>query len=82
MASVKIRATQEAAEAYNDQDYEILLYILDGDTKNPGDQKKEVFYNFPPKFFGEGKIKLDQPPGIAKFKLVPLAPERPAVVPP
>lgn len=74
LASFSISATPEAARAYREQPFQILLYILDEDAKNTSEQRKEVEYNFPADFVGQGKIKLNQPPGTARFQLEPLAP--------
>jgi len=72
LASFTISATSEAARAYREQPFQILLYILDEDAKNTSEQRKEVEYNFPDEFVSQGKIKLNQPAGTARFKLEPL----------
>jgi hypothetical protein len=72
LASFTISATPEAARAYREQPFQILLYILDEDAKNTSEQRKEVEYNFPDEFVSRGKIKLNQPAGIARFKLIPI----------
>jgi hypothetical protein len=72
LASFTISATPEAARAYREQPFQILLYILDEDTKNTSEQRKEVEYNFPDEFVSQGKIRLNQPAGIARFKLIPI----------
>lgn len=74
LASFTISATSEAARAYREQPFQILLYILDEDAKNTSEQRKEVEYNFPDEFVSQGKIKLNQPAGIARFKLSPIEP--------
>ena len=83
LASFTISATSEAARAYREQPFQILLYILDEDAKNTSEQRKEVEYNFPGEFVSQGKIKLNQPAGVARFKLEPLenAPAAPAAAP-
>jgi hypothetical protein len=72
LASFTISATPEAARAYREQPFQILLYILDEDAKNTSEQREEVEYNFPDEFVSQGKIKLNQPAGVARFKLEPL----------
>jgi len=72
LASFTISATSEAARAYSEQPFQILLYILDEDAKNTSEQRKEVEYNFPDEFVSQGKIRLNQPQGVARFRLVPL----------
>jgi hypothetical protein len=77
LASFTISATPEAARAYREQPFQILLYILDEDAKNAAEQRKEVKYNFPDEFVSQGKIKLNQPAGIARFKLSSIEPAAP-----
>ena len=72
------RSTPAARDAYNEQAYQMLLYILDEDEKNIGEQKRKVIYSFPPQFIKQGKIQLNQLPVEAKFELIPLTPEKPA----
>ncbi len=72
LASFTISATSEAERAYREQPFQILLFILDEEAKNTSEQRKEVVYNFPDEFLSQGKIKLNQPAGIARFKLKPL----------
>jgi hypothetical protein len=83
LASFTISASAEAARAYREQPFQILLYILDEDAKNTSEQRKEVEYNFPDEFVSQGKIKLNQPAGVARFKIEPLesAPTGPAAAP-
>ena len=76
MAIVKIRATPEAKAAYENQAYKMLVYILDSDEKSTSDQKREAVYNFPVEFAGNGRIKLNQQPAAARFKLIPLSSEK------
>jgi hypothetical protein len=72
LASFTISATSEAERAYREQPFQILLFILDEEAKSISEQRKEVVYNFPDEFLSQGKIKLNQPAGIARFKLKPL----------
>jgi len=73
MAMVGIRASPAARNAYEQQPFQILLYILDGDEKNAGEQKKKVVYNFPEEFVRSREIELKSgQPLEAKFKLIPL----------
>jgi hypothetical protein len=77
LASFTINATSEAERAYREQPFQILLYILDEEAKNTAEQRKEVVYNFPDEFVSDGKIKLNQPAGIARFKLKAIGSEAP-----
>lgn len=72
LATFTISATPEAERAYREQPFQILLYILDEDARKAGELRKEVVYNFPDEFVESGKIKLNQSPDIARFKLLPL----------
>ena len=72
MAMVSIKATSAARDEYAQQPYKMLLYILDGDEKNKGEQSKKVVYNFPGEFVGRDEIELNQQPVTARFKLTPL----------
>ena len=72
LASFTISATSEAERAYRGQPFQILLYILDEEAKNTSEQRKAVVYNFPDEFVSQGKVKLNQPAGIARFKIKPL----------
>ena len=74
MAMVSVMATPAAKSAYEQQPYKMLLYILDGDEKNKAEQKKQVVYNFPEQFVRNDEIELNQPPAVARFKLILLSP--------
>jgi len=76
MSMVSIKATAAAKSAYEQEPFKILLYILDGDEKNTGEQTKKVVYNFPDEFVRNGEIILkNERPVEARFKLVPLSAE-------
>jgi hypothetical protein len=81
LATFTISATPEAARAYREQPFQITLYILDEDAKDTAEQRKEVDYNFPEEFLRQNKIKLNQPAGIARFKLEPLQESAAAATP-
>ena len=55
----------------------MTLYIYDRDWDENGqeEQGKEVQYNFPEDSLRKGEIFLDQPPVIARFKLIPIPSE-------
>ena len=74
-----ILATEEAKLAYENQPFQMTLYILD-DAKKKGpevEQQGKVVYNFPEEFVRKDEIRLKNPPKPAKFKLIPLTPETP-----
>jgi len=75
-----ILATEDAKLAYENQPFQMTLYILDGDEKKGPEveQQREVFYKFPEEFVRKNEIKLKNPKKAeAKFKLIPLTPETP-----
>jgi len=71
-----ILATLEAKQAYEDQPFQMTLYILDSDAREgpEKEQRREVVYNFPEEFVRSNEIKLNplQKPAEARFKLIPL----------
>ncbi len=69
-----ILATEEAKLAYENQPFQMTLYILDGDEKKGPEveQQREVVYNFPEESVRKNEIKLKNPKAEAKFKLIPL----------
>ena len=72
-----IRATREARLAYEQEPFQMTLYILDGDEQVQGEQKREVVYNLPWRFVQDGEIVPPQPPAQVSFRLVPLPVEAP-----
>lgn len=75
-----IRATAEAKDFYERQEYQILLYISDSDTQNPGTEKKRrVDYNFPSQFVESDEIQLKGEPVEARFKLTPITTAPPTI---
>ncbi|MHC4105665.1 MAG: hypothetical protein ACYSR9_12050 [Planctomycetota bacterium] len=81
LVSFSIFATAAAKEAYENESYQIFLYILDGDEKEEPDkvQRRAVVYNFPEEYVRKNEIRLKGEPGIAEFKLIPI---KPAETPP
>jgi len=76
VSNLIIFATPEAKQAYENQPFQMTLYIFDDDrNKGPEEvQRREVVYNFPEKFVRSNEIKLKplQKPAEARFKLIPL----------
>ncbi len=73
MATVRIKATLAAKQAYEQQQpYQIILYILDDDRMIAEGQRRTVVYNFPEEYVRKGEIRLNQEPPIAQFRLIPL----------
>jgi hypothetical protein len=70
-----IFATPEAKQAYENQPFQMTLYILDDDAKKgPQERRREVIYDFPEEFVRRDEIRLKNPqqPAEAKFKLIRL----------
>jgi hypothetical protein len=78
LASVLIKASPAAKSAYEQQPFQIILYILDEDVKKVSEEhRREVVYNFPEEFVRRDEIVLSQPPVPARFRLVELSAEGP-----
>jgi hypothetical protein len=69
--SITVRATNEAKEAYENQQLpQVTLYIFDDDIKeSQKDLRKAVHYNFPDKYVRTGEIELMGEPIQAEFQL-------------
>jgi hypothetical protein len=80
MATVLIRATPAARQAYEQQPFQLLLFILDEDRKATTELRRPVVFNFPEDFVRRGEIAPAQQPAQARFKLVPISTE--ATTPP
>jgi hypothetical protein len=74
LVSFFIVATPEARQAYEDQDNQLTLVILDDDQKKGPDvlQRRNVVYNFPEFYLRRNEIRLKNEPEVAEFKLIPL----------
>jgi hypothetical protein len=73
LSSITVRATNEAKQAYENQQLpHMTLYIFDNDVKQGQESiRKAVHYNFPREFVSKGEIELVGEPAIAEFKLIP-----------
>ncbi len=70
LATVLIKATPEARQAYERQPFQMILTVLDDDK--PGEElKRPVVYQLPEQFVRQGDILLDQPETPARFTLKP-----------
>ena len=69
--SITVRATNEAKEAYENQQLpQVTLYIFDDDIKEgQKDLRRAVHYNFPDKYVRTGEIELMGEPIQAEFQL-------------
>jgi hypothetical protein len=73
LSSITVRATNDAKQAYENQQLpHMTLYIFDNDVKQGQESlRKAVHYNFPREFVSTGEIELVGEPAIAEFKLIP-----------
>ena len=78
LVSFFIIATPAAKDAYENQPYQIILNILDGDEKKGPEvvQRRDVVHYFPEEFVSKNEIRLKGEPGKAEFKLIPLNPAK------
>jgi hypothetical protein len=68
----KFKATDGAWSVYKDKTpYQVLVEVRDGDEAAE-EVTREVFYKFPLEYVEKGEIKLNEPPRIAKFKVIPI----------
>jgi hypothetical protein len=72
-SEIKIRATQEAKTAYENQRFHVMLEIDDDDRGKP-EVERMLRYLLPEEYVRKGEIKLDpeHEPVEAKFKLIEL----------
>jgi len=70
---IDIRATPDAKQAYEDEEYQVSLEIYDDDVDATDWVPRVLKYDFPPEYVRKGEIELDQDPVTAKFKLIPLS---------
>jgi len=74
---IKIKATPEALQAYEDGSFELKLIIEDADTENKDTIVKQLVYNFPTQFVAKNEIQQVQDPPTVKFRLIPVPAEAP-----
>jgi hypothetical protein len=74
LSAVKIKATQEARNAYAGSAYpQLLLYLQDSDRQATEPIERAVVFNFPPEYLQKEAIMADQPPPKVKFILQPVS---------
>lgn len=75
LTRVSVRGTGMACQAYRRAPAQLLLYIEDQDAQTPPDKwplSREFVFAFPEPYVRLGEIVPDQPPPVAKFRLVPI----------
>jgi hypothetical protein len=75
VATVLIKATPAAKQAYERQPFQMILYVLDDDRKTTDEQRRQVVYDFPEDAVRRDEIELDQQPAQARFILIPISAE-------
>ena len=80
MGVISIKAAAEAKRAYEKMRYHVILEIDDSDKDSSADEplRKQLVYNFPAEYLRKDQIMLNQPPVIARFRLIPLSAQSPA----
>ena len=76
ISAVAIRSTAEAKRAYENMRYQVILEIDDNDKdiiSIDEPLRKELIYNFPSEYIRKDEIILNQPPVVARFRLVPIS---------
>ena len=74
LASVLVKATPAALEAYRQQSFHIFLYILDSDKQETDYLRRPVVFNLPEEFVRRGEIEEGEGPApAARFRLVPVS---------
>ncbi len=77
MATVVIKATTAAKQAYEAMPYKLILEIYDGDARSVESAepiRRNLIYNFPAEYLRNGEIEpKGQQPITARFKLFPLS---------
>lgn len=72
-ATVLIKATRLASDAYRNAPFQLLLYIDDRDILNREEfVTRDLVFSFPEEYVRRNEIEADQPAYKARFKLVPI----------
>jgi hypothetical protein len=76
LATVLIKATPFAHQAYAQAPYQMVLYIHDADRQQESTTRQVVF-TFPEEYVRRDEIKANQPPNTVTFRLAPVAEPNP-----
>lgn len=74
LKTMNFKATREAMQAYEQQNYHLLVQVQEGDENLNPIPPRPVIYNFPPEMVRKGLIQPPSPPAPARIRLVPLTP--------
>ena len=75
--SIEILTTQAAKDAYEEQRFQVIIEVKDGDdveTREKGFVRRTLTYLLPEDYVRENQIKLAQEKEEAEFKLIPVTP--------
>lgn len=72
MTTVSIKATLAAKQVYEQQPFQMILYILDDDRMATAELRRIVVFDLPEEYVLKDEIRQNQEPPTARFKLVPL----------
>jgi len=72
LATVLIKATPFAHQAYANEPYQMILYIEDSDRQATEEIRREVAFTFPEEYVRRDEIRADQPAPVARFTLEPI----------
>jgi hypothetical protein len=72
LASVLIKATPFAHQAYASESFQLILYIEDVDRQASGEIRRPIVFTFPEEYVRRDEIRADQRTPIARFTLEPI----------
>lgn len=72
LSTIRILATDDAWRDYENQRFQVLLEIADGDRQAEDVIRRDLRYNFPARHLRENAVELNQEPVSARFRLVPI----------
>jgi len=72
MTTVSIKATMAAKQVYEQQPFQMMLYILDDDRMATAELRRTVVFKFPEEYVRKDEIRRNQEPPTARFRLTPL----------
>jgi len=72
LLAVKVKATEEAFNAYKNAPTQLVLYIQDEDATKEGPIEREFVFEFPEDYVRRGEIEANQAKPKVKFTLEPI----------
>ena len=75
LRTIRLRATEDAWNAYRQRRYPILIEIRDEDVQNVDEPiTKDIIYNFPREYVAQKAIELGGPPAPPRTAIIRLIP--------